>query len=170
MKTQTIPNTKMHNLCQLTLILGLLMASTVVQAQWERVHRSVTPSGAFRGGNEADGSPLYVARTHHEGGVHIGKARQNAAEAFIPYGGEELIVDNYEVYVGKGKWLSISNGRFPKGAVVGGNENDGSYLYVVRAYIGGGWHIGKARENAREAFIPYGGKEELVTDYQVLVR
>lgn len=166
MKTQTIPNTKMHNLCQLTLILGLLMASTVVQAQWERVHRSVTPSGAFRGGNEADGSPLYIARTHHEGGIHIGKARQNAAEAFIPYGGAEIIVDNYEVYVGKGKWRPSK--QKPKGAVVGGKESDGSPLYIARAYIGGGWHIGKARENATEAFIPYGGREEIASDFEVL--
>jgi Protein of unknown function (DUF3421) len=154
---------------QIILSVILLLSVTTAHAQWERVHRSVTPAYAFRGGNEADGSPLYIARIQHEGGVHIGKARQNAAEAFIPYGGAELIVDRYDVYVGKGKWVSGTNGKSPKGAVMGGYEADGSPLYIARAYIGGGWHIGKARRNATEAFIPYGGREEIVSDFQILV-
>lgn len=71
--------------------------------------------------------------------------------------------------MGKGKWDNITNGKYPKGAVVGGNEADGWPFYIARAYIGGGWHIGKVRKNATQAFIPYGGKEEIVSDFQVLI-
>ncbi|WP_428656176.1 DUF3421 domain-containing protein [Runella sp.] len=148
----------------------LLVGGMPAYAQWERVHGGVTPSYALPAGNENDGSPLYIARIRHEGGIHIGKVRANAREAFIPYGGKEIIADNFEIYTGKGRWVTVSGGNFPANAIVGGYENDNSPLYIVRASIGGGLHIGKARANAREAFIPYGGTEEIVSNFQVLTR
>ncbi|NJL77083.1 MAG: DUF3421 domain-containing protein [Saprospiraceae bacterium] len=62
----------------------LFLLSTVFssQAQWQTVVNAVTPS-ALRGGHEANGAVLYIARVKHENGVHIGKARPNSREAFI---------------------------------------------------------------------------------------
>lgn len=136
-------------------------------AQWQRVVNAVTPNNALRAGNEADGSPLYIARVTHEGGVHIGKTRANSNEALISYGGSELILGNYEVYTGTGQWIRASATNFPQNAVQGGREADGTPLYIIRATIDGGIHPGKAWRNGN-ASIPYGGVERIMTDFEVL--
>ncbi|KAF9236664.1 hypothetical protein BU15DRAFT_76762 [Melanogaster broomeanus] len=49
------------------------------------------------GGNEANGETLYVAQAALEGrGLQCGKVQFNR-RAHIPYGGEEVIVENYSV-------------------------------------------------------------------------
>ncbi|NJL77081.1 MAG: DUF3421 domain-containing protein [Saprospiraceae bacterium] len=40
-------------------------------------------------------------------------------------------------------------------------------LYIARAVIDGGYHPGKARKNG-DGFIPYGGVERVIKDYEVL--
>ena len=160
---------KTQKFCQTILLLCICFGSMQTYAQWVLVSDGVTPAYALQGGYEADGTPLYIARIKYEGGIHIGNARANTREAFIPYGGKELIITPYELYTGKGRWVKVSGVKSPKGAVVGGNENDGTDFLIARAFIEGGWHIGKLRRNASQAFIPYGGKEEIVTNFEVLV-
>lgn len=153
----------------LILLFFFLLTIHSAHAQWQRVTNGVIPSNALRAGNEPDGTPIYIARVNHEGGVQIGKARQNEAFAFIPYGGKELYLGNYEVYIGTGTWSKGALGNFPSQAVRGGQEANGAPLYMVRKNIEGGIHPGKANANG-EAFIPYGGKELYFTnDYEVLV-
>ena len=161
---------KTQKFCQIILLFCICFGSMQTYAQWVLVSDGVTPSYALKGGYESDGTILYIARIQYEGGTHVGKARANAQEAFIPYGGKELISSPYEIFTGKGRWMKVSGEKVPNGAIVGGNENNGTVLYIVRAFIGGGWHIGKLRRNGREAFIPYGGKEEIVSDFEILVR
>lgn len=161
---------KTQKFCQAILLLCICLGSMQTYAQWVLVSDGVMPSYAMKGGYESDGTILYIARIKYEGGIHVGKARANAREAFIPYGGKELIITPYELYTGKARWVKVSGEGTPKDAVVGGNENNGTFLYIARAFIEGGWHIGKVRRNATEAFIPYGGKEEIVSDFEILVR
>jgi len=148
------------------LLCGIL---NIAHAQWQRVNNGVTPTNAFVAGNEADGSPLYIVRVNHEGGVQVGKARANTKDAFIPYGGAEVVIQNYEIYTGTGRWVQATACTWPQNAIVGGREPDGRLLYIVRATLGGGIHPGKARLNA-DAFIPHGGVENVVTDFEVLTR
>ncbi len=138
----------------------------VAHAQWQTVVNGVTPS-ALRGGHEANGSVLYIARVKHGNGVHMGKARANSREAFIPFGGKELVLSNYEVFTGTGQWVKASANNFPANAIQGGYEADGNALYIARAVIDGGYHPGKARKNG-DGFIPFGGVERIVKDYEVL--
>ncbi len=138
----------------------------VAHAQWQTVTNGVTPS-ALRGGHEANGSALYIARVKHGNGVHMGKARPNSREAFIPFGGKELVLSNYEVFTGTGQWVKASANNFPANAIQGGYEADGNALYIARAVIDGGYHPGKARKNG-DGFIPFGGVERIVKDYEVL--
>lgn len=152
----------------LSVFVTLLLSNTLLYAQWTS-GGGQTPVNALRGGNEADGSPLYIARVRHEGGLHIGKVRANSREAFIPFGGIEMVVTNFEIYTGRGAWVHL-DGNFPPNAIAAGYEADGSALYIARASLGGGMHIGKVRANAREAFIPFGGREEIVSDFEILVR
>lgn len=154
-------------LAVLTLTMALV-ANTPTMAQWVRVTNGQIPANALRAGNEADGTPLYIARGNYEGGLHPGKVRANALEAYIPYGGREIAVRDYEVYVGTGTWQEVRSGqRVPTTAIAGGREANGSLLYIARASIEGGIHPGKS--NGGEAWIPYGGQERYASPFQVLV-
>lgn len=148
------------------LILFYSILNIVHTQQWQTVTNAVTPS-ALRGGNEANGAVLYIARVKHENGVHIGKARPNSREAFIAYGGKELALSNYEVFIGTGQWVKATANSFPLNAIAGGYEANGAPLYIARAVIDGGYHPGKARKNG-DGFIPYGGVERIVKDFEVL--
>lgn len=129
------------------------------------------PSGARRAGHEPDRTLLYVARAAHDGGVQVGKYRADWKAASIPYGGSEVWVDQYEVWVGKvsdgsgGVWNPPNNAS---DAIACGRENDGMELYAARARHEGGWHIGKWRRDWKAAAIPFGGAEVWINRFEVL--
>jgi|GEM_PF-1916952 len=160
-------------LAVLTLTVALLMGSPTI-AQWVPVTNGQIPGNAVIGGFEANGDRIFIARVNHEGGVHVGKARQGDQTAFIPYGSREISLPNYEVYLGDGsmgrygRWQPVKPGQpIPANAIQGGNEADGTPLYVARAVIENSFQPGKAKGNA--AFIPYGGQERVVNQFDVLV-
>ncbi|KAG8744445.1 hypothetical protein FRC10_010115 [Ceratobasidium sp. 414] len=135
------------------------------------------PQGALVGGKDSDGTPLYIARTFFEGGIHPGKVSPNFKKgAIIGYDGEEIEVENYEVLLGNEqsvRWVDTS--RFSTeslgGArpIEGGREADGTPLYVVRAPYKGGVHPGKTSEKLGNADITYGGDEKRINQFEVLV-
>lgn len=133
------------------------------------------PQGAISTGTEHDWT-LYICRAYMDGGVQIGKASDVFQKgAVIGYQNEEHQLDKYEILLGSMqglKWVQTGNtlnveslGARP---VEGGYENDGTKLYVVRAYHKGAMHPGKASEKLDGAFIPYDGKEKKVKEYEVL--
>ena len=133
------------------------------------------PPGASPHGNEATGEPLWVARSpgrtdpfFFHGGIHPGKVRPAFGAAFIPFGGNEESVPDYEVLMEPGIWIAGSGGQIPDGAVVCGREANGDPLFVARANLNGGLHPGKIRFAFGAALIGFGGKEVPVTDYEVL--
>lgn len=136
---------------------------------WVRASGGDVPPGAFRAGREADGSPLYVIRAPYQGGLCPGKLSTATGRAYIPFGGREIGVDSYEVYTGTGRWVRARDGYAPPGAVRGGKEADGSSLYLARGRWEGSLTPGKLSERNRTAYIPYGGKEIQLPEYEVLV-
>lgn len=64
------------------------------------------------------------------------------------------------------RWVAASNGRIPRGAVVGGQESNRP-LYICRATHNNGLHPGKLVQ--RNCNIGWGGKEVLKSSYEVLV-
>jgi len=133
------------------------------------------PTGAQSQGHEADGTPLFVARSPGHTfpnaipGIQPGKVRPGFPGAFIPFGGKEISVGTYEVLMQAGIWIAGSNGQIPDGAVVCGREENGNPLFVARANVGGGVHPGKIRFDFGAAFIGFGGQEIRVQTYEVLV-
>jgi hypothetical protein len=133
------------------------------------------PDGAQPHGHEGDGTPLWVARSPGRtdlgflGGIHPGKVRPGLGGALIPFDGREVLVADYEVLMEVGLWVSGSGGQIPDGAIVCGREENGDPLFVARANFKGGIHPGKIRFAFGAAFIGFGGKENQVNDYQVLV-
>lgn len=51
----------------------------------------------FLGGETADGEPLFVGRAHHDGGLQLGKVQPSHGVCYIPYGGQEIAYNSYEV-------------------------------------------------------------------------
>jgi hypothetical protein len=136
---------------------------------WKSATGGNIPAGAKANGREADGTPLYTARAKTQNGLHPGKVRPAFGAANIPYGGNEIKVNPYEVLMEEGRWVKAEGGRVPDGAVVAGYEANGEPLFVARAAYQGGIHQGKVRLAFGAANIPYGGKEVKVNPYEVLV-
>jgi len=106
-----------------------------------RAGRGGLPANARQAGFESSHEILYVARAAHEGGVHVGKYRRDWKAASISYGGAELWLDGYEVWVGHlsdgsgGVWNAPHDAA---DAVVCGHEADGTPLHAARARHEGG--------------------------------
>uniref|UniRef100_A0A336MS45 CSON006343 protein n=1 Tax=Culicoides sonorensis TaxID=179676 RepID=A0A336MS45_CULSO len=67
-------------------------------------------------------------------------------------------------------WVpSLPNGTIPRNALQVGNDQDGSLIYVGRARHIGDLLIAKVIPRQKAAYVAYGGKEILVTSYEVLV-
>ena len=148
--------------------IGGSQSSNSCQVQWVFDSDGGIPDGAVICGNEADGTPLYLARAHYSGGLHPGKVRPGFGSANIPYNGYEIKVNPYEVYCGGGTWVQASGGAIPAGAIVCGYDTNGEYLYAARAWYAGGLQLGKVRPEFGAANIAYGGREVKVYSYEVL--
>lgn len=138
---------------------------------WIGTSGGTIPDNALEAGRESDGRPLYIARVHHEGGVHPGKAGAHLKGAHIGWGGQEITVPKYEELMNvRGlDWHPTTGGDVPEHAVVVGNESNGEALYAVRAWHADGLHIGKIRDGWSAASIAFGGQEIQVSNYKVLV-
>lgn len=66
---------------------------------WQKGSGGHVPDNAVVVGEESDGTPLYVARAWHGGGLHVGKIKDGWKHCSIAYGGEEVAVTTYEVLV-----------------------------------------------------------------------
>jgi hypothetical protein len=132
-------------------------------------------------GTDDNGDQLYLARCLAGlPGLQIGKARSDGFSgqgASISYAGKEVYVANYQVLAATGEnfgylnWVPASGGAIPDGAVVLGNETDGTPMFGARTYqgsLGSGVQIGKIRHGFQGAYIPYAGNEVSVSEYEVL--
>jgi len=138
---------------------------------WVRCHNGQIPARAISAGHER-----YVARGYHGGEVIPGKVAIGHDCCYIPYGGQEIKVTDYEVLVdsslrtllgGGFEWKHATNGNVPKFALVGGT-NDGKPLYVIRGNINGEACAGKVFPHFGKGYLPHGGKEHEVYNYEVL--
>ena len=66
---------------------------------WQQATHGEVPSSAVVGGHESDGTKLYICRGNYQGGVHSGKVRSAFNACNISWGGEEVKVNPYEVFV-----------------------------------------------------------------------
>ncbi len=144
----------------------LSTAFTTAQAGWVSASNGTVPAGALESGNEANGATLYACRAQHNGGMHPGKVRSAFRACNIGWGGKEIAISNYQVYV---IWQQAQNGQVPAGAVAGGQEANGEKLYICRGNYQGGIHSGKVRGAFGGCNISWGGKEVKINPYQVLV-
>lgn len=124
---------------------------------------------AFQGGADSDGAILVPFRAAQGGGLHPGKYNAVTHQGYVSFGGQELEIKDprAEVFIGAGVWTP-ARGGLPVGAIPAGYDGDGSTLYMIRADAGGAQSLGKYSDKRHEAYVPYGGAEVPVTDFEVL--
>ncbi|KIJ61245.1 hypothetical protein HYDPIDRAFT_31547 [Hydnomerulius pinastri MD-312] len=66
-------------------------------------------------------------------------------------------------------WVLVEDNNIPPNAVPFGEDRNGTPLYIARALLEGGLHLGKAGQQFSGAVIGYAGKERIMTKYEVLV-
>ena len=141
-------------------------------ARWVDCSGNNIPDNAVRGGHEADGTPLFVAKAFHaESNEWIpGKAAAHLPGCHIPWGGKEKIIENYKILVhdssapGLLKWKKFKHGKCPSHTFHGNPDA----LIVARAKHEDGVHPGKLYGPHECCYISYGGKEIAKEKYYVL--
>lgn len=137
---------------------------------WVAASGGQVPPSAFAGG-EDNGEPVYVVRAPLNGGIIPGKLVPSHGQCYVPWGGQENPVREYEVLCDfPGQWLASSGGNIPSNAVTAGQSEDGEPLYIGRVVHDGALTVGKIQPSHGVCYIPYGGQELSFPDYEVLVQ
>ena len=138
--------------------------------QWVSGSNGSHPGEALKAGTD-HGVPIFVARARHQSCLVPGKLHHGHKAVYVPWGGVEHAKKEYEVLTGSGlSWKEAANGHVPKNAVKGGHTADGQPLYVIRATVEGSNACGKLNPQKKYGHVPFGGKEHIVKNYEVLVQ
>jgi len=141
--------------------------------RWERanVRTALSTSRFLEGGRDSDGSVIFVGRALYNGLNLPAKVIPSKRACYVSYAGAEVFVENFEVLLAEANrfsWVPASDGRVADGAVSTGSERN-ELLYIGRAPFQGSMTVGKIHPSHRCMFLPYNGKEERATNYEVLV-
>ncbi|CAD7078239.1 unnamed protein product [Hermetia illucens] len=136
---------------------------------WIPSSHGQVPPNAVSTGITKTGEPLYVGRGHYQGSLTPGKIHPSHHCLYIPYGGAEISLQNYEVLVYAERWITsqIHQGLPPQ-AVVAGHDSDGATIYVGKTHHAGDVIPGKVIPSKQAFYIAYGGQEVFKDHYEVL--
>lgn len=138
---------------------------------WVASTPNYTPPGAVVAGHDSDRAPIYVGRALHEGEMLPCKFIPSKGCAYVCYGGYEMNKRNFEVLCGYGyAWIKPRHHAIPGNAVSTGRSRNGEPLFVGRGHHSGSLTPGVISVSQRCLFIPYGGREIRLSDYEVLVK
>jgi len=127
------------------------------------------PPGAVTSGTTSNGEPLYIGRGHWQGSITPGKVHPSHHCLYIPYGGQEVRLDSYEVLVRAGlRWIPASGRNLPPQAILAGHDTDGDAIYVGRAHHEGDLLPAKVVINKGQGYVAWGGQEHVKHSFEVL--
>ncbi|XP_055387528.1 uncharacterized protein LOC129616083 [Condylostylus longicornis] len=138
---------------------------------WLPAHgRSVPPHAVFAG-VDSDGDHIFVGKAYHDGDLLPAKVIINKNCAYVCHGGREHVKHEFEVLVGYGYgWEPAGHGSVAPNSVEGGRTDSGETLYIGRGNFEGSLTPGKIHPSHGCLYIPYGGQEIRLEDYECLVR
>ncbi|KAL5273901.1 hypothetical protein ACFFRR_000579 [Megaselia abdita] len=144
----------------------------VEREQWVQCDINSIPPNAFPAGHDSDGTPIFVGRAYHSGDMLPAKVVPTKNKAYVAFGGVEHEKYDIEVLTGGGclHWVSGGNGYVPPNAIEAGNTSDGEPLYIGRGHYHGSLTPGKVHPSHGCLYIPYGGAEHRLSDYEVLCK
>lgn len=144
--------------------------SNVSSVCWVAAGNGQVPPRSFAGG-EDNGEPLYVIRAQFNGGIIPGKLVPSHGTCYVPWGGQENAVPQYEVLCDfPGQWLATSGSNIPPNALTAGQTEEGEPLYIGRVVHDGSLTVGKVQPSHGVLYIPYGGQELSFRDFEILVQ
>ncbi|XP_012254218.2 uncharacterized protein LOC105685009 [Athalia rosae] len=130
-----------------------------------------TLPGMICAGRDLDGANLVVGRATHLGDVLPAKAKPEHGVAYVAYDGIEHEKRSFEILMPADfHWVVSRNGQVPHGAVESGRTNSGEILYVGRGFQQGAPTIGKVHPSHGCLYVPFGGREIAMREYEVLVQ
>ncbi|XP_055635915.1 uncharacterized protein LOC129775323 isoform X2 [Toxorhynchites rutilus septentrionalis] len=137
-------------------------------ACWIPASNGEIPPNAVVGGS--DGEELYIGRARHEGAVIPGKVVASHGLCYVPWGGAENPIAEYEVLCDAvGSFVSASGSEIPPNAIPAGESEDGEPLFIGRVSHEGTQTVGKVQPSHGVCYIPYGGQELAFADYEIYV-
>jgi hypothetical protein len=139
---------------------------------WVEETNGAVPSNALAFGTDGSGGPtLYSCRAYIDNGYELGKVRPGFGGCFIPYNNSEISVSPYQVLTSALPLLtfSVSSAAPPSTALIGGYDTDEEPLYACQAFFQGGYIPGKTRASWNNCDVSYGGTENHVSNYNVLI-
>lgn len=138
--------------------------------------RDADPESIIITGEIVGGESFGIARGQMpRGEMTGGKIVMDATEATLPWYGKDHVRDECQVLVVKPenehlfKWMSGSDGNVPHGAVVAGNNEDGTEQYVGRVWHEGNIVPGKIVPIHKCCYFGWEGRESNHKQYEVLV-
>ncbi|KAF2904886.1 hypothetical protein ILUMI_01288 [Ignelater luminosus] len=138
--------------------------------RWVSSNGGNVPPNAFVGGQDSNGEPLYVIRSNFQGGNIPGKLVSSHRTAYVPWGGAENPVPQYEVLCDcNARWVPCSGGNIPPNAITGGTSETGEPLYIGRVQHQGSITCGKVQRSHGTCYIPFGGQEMSFPQYEILI-
>ncbi|XP_050422529.1 uncharacterized protein LOC126834557 isoform X2 [Adelges cooleyi] len=144
--------------------------STIGPVQWVRASNGQIPPNALPGGFDTNKEQLYIARAEHNGALIPGKLVPSHGVTYVAWGGVENPKENYEVLCNcNGTWVKANNGEIPVGALSSGHTEEGEPLFVGRGEHDGTVTVGKVQPSHNVCYIPYGGAEVPLSEYEVLI-
>lgn len=136
---------------------------------WVAGDSGSVPPSALQGGDD-NGEPMFIARASFQGCMIPGKLVPSHGVCYVPWGGAENAVNQYEVLCDcSGTWMRAAGGNIPPHAVAGGQTEDGEPLFVGRVAHEGSVTVGKVQPSHGCCYIAYGGQELSFPDYEILV-
>ncbi|XP_050539649.1 uncharacterized protein LOC126904566 isoform X2 [Daktulosphaira vitifoliae] len=138
--------------------------------QWVRASNGQIPPNALQGGFDTNNEQLYVARAEHNGALIPGKLVPSHGVTYVAWGGIENPKENYEVLCNcNATWIKANNGEIPVGALSSGHTEEGEPLFVGRGKHNGCVTVGKVQPSHNVCYIPFGGEEVALDEYEVLL-
>ncbi|XP_055371659.1 uncharacterized protein LOC129605757 isoform X2 [Condylostylus longicornis] len=137
---------------------------------WQPGFAGTVPPGAVSAGATTSGEMLYVGRGHWQGSLTPGKIHPSHRCLYIPYGGQEVRLDSYEVLIRAPAltWMPSSGSMLPANAIHAGHDSDGDQIYVGRAYHDGDLLPAKVIFNKNCAYVCHGGNEHVKHQFEIL--
>ena len=121
-------------------------------------------------GIDTDGSAMYVGRCFHDGDCLVAKIIPSKKFAYACQNGQEISKQNFEFLCHKNvKWVPSSNGQLIGNELTVGTTFEGETIYIGRGIHEGSITVGKVHPSHGCLYIPYGGKEVSLNQYETLV-
>ena len=139
---------------------------------WVNASRGTIPKGSLAVGQDVNGKALYACRARLANGADVpGKIREPLIGCTVLHGGLEWSLATYQVLRDDPKAIRWASGNsLPPRAYQVGREADGTAVFLCRVKrTDGSVQVGKLGVS-RACAYGFGGKEEQVAEFEVLVR